>query len=112
MRETLTTEERALLVERLSVLERQVARKALRIIEQQSAALARVEETRKVLCIVGSMSLASRLANDLHMPDPVEFEVDEMFSTFGFEEQDEEPCNAATHGPRNSTCTCEDSRDE
>jgi hypothetical protein len=25
---------------------------------------------------------------------------------------DEPPCPAATHGGRNSTCTCEDSRDE
>jgi hypothetical protein len=38
-------------------------------------------------------------------PDEVEIEVDEMFD-------DEPRCNAATHGPRNSTCTCEDSRDE
>lgn len=82
-----------------------VAEKALRIIDAQAAALARVEETRKVLCMVGQMSLASRLANDMHMPDPVEVEVDVMF--------DEEPrCTAGTHGPRNSRCTCEDSRDE
>jgi hypothetical protein len=25
---------------------------------------------------------------------------------------DEQACPAATHGPRNSTCTCEDARDE
>lgn len=35
--------------------------------------------------------------------DAVQREVDEMF---------ERPCPAATHGPRNSRCTCEDSRDE
>lgn len=39
--------------------------------------------------------------------DPVENEVDALFA------QDDEPrCNAATHGRRCSTCTCEDSRDE
>ena len=39
----------------------------------------------------------------LPLRDTVESEVDAMF---------EEPCRAATHGPRNSRCTCEDSRDE
>lgn len=39
MSETLTAEERALLTDRLSVSERQVARKALRIIDQQASAL-------------------------------------------------------------------------
>ncbi len=44
-------------------------RHALRIIEAYTAALARVEETRKMLCMIGSMNLASRLANNLHMPE-------------------------------------------
>lgn len=36
-------------------------------------------------------------------PDQVESEVADLFP---------ETCNAATHVPRNSLCTCEDSRDE
>lgn len=39
-------------------------------------------------------------------PDEVEIEVDEMFA-----DADEPECRAARHG-RDSTCTCEDSRDE
>jgi Rad3-related DNA helicase len=39
---------------------------------------------------------------DAALRDPVETEVSEMF----------DECPAATHGPRNSRCTCEDSRDE
>jgi hypothetical protein len=42
--------------------------------------------------------------------DHTEAEVDTMFEDGT--EQEEEPCRAATHGPRNSRCTCEDSRYE
>jgi hypothetical protein len=56
---------------------------------------------------------AAHLSGQAPARSAVESEVDEMFCTFGFEEQDDEPrCTAAPHGPRNSTCTCEDSRDE
>lgn len=66
----------------------------------------------------------------VHGIDPVEIEVDEMFKArepgcecqweegdspcvvHGLYEADEPRCNAASHGRRNSTCTCEDSRDE
>lgn len=55
----------------------------------------------------------------VHGIDPVEIEVDAAFETergviidcdsmFDYEPR----CNAAAHGRRCSTCTCEDSRDE
>lgn len=53
-------------------------------------------EARKVL------AYAARVADKLAR-DHVEQEVADLFP---------ETCNAATHVPRNSLCTCEDSRDE
>ena len=56
-------------------------------------------------CHCGTPSLVHDVACPERDRDPVEREVDEMFA-------DEPACTAATHGPRNSTCTCEDSRGE
>jgi hypothetical protein len=39
-------------------------------------------------------------------------EIEDMFERDQELFDDEPACPAATHGPRNSTCTCEDSRDE
>jgi hypothetical protein len=61
---------------------------------------------------VAAVSSARAEHLQVHGLDPAEIEVDEMFNAFGAEEQEDEPeCRAARHGS-DSTCTCEDSRDE
>ncbi len=57
------------------------------------------EENRSAIC---SLCTAELVVEDA---DWVEIEVDSMFD-------DAPACTAATHGPRSTTCTCEDSKDE
>jgi hypothetical protein len=60
---------------------------------------------KHTLDVAEAETLRADLEAALVDANDVEREVDEMFA-------DEPECRAATHGPRNSTCTCEDSRDE